>query len=232
MNHTATAPPSSAVVHSPPPGLVRGIRYIVIAGLGFLALRFLFKDAIPYFLDFSSDQFRRFWDFRWWLVLHISGGMVALVSGPFQFSTGLRRKHMKLHRRLGKLYLSAIAVGSSAAIYMGFTSAPSALGAAWGFALLMLAAAWITTSGMALLMIKRRMIDLHKEWMIRSYVVTFAFVTFRWLDEMPAIQNLFGDETLVTLMWVCWTIPLAVTEVVLQLRRAKRRTRSRAAGAA
>jgi len=30
----------------------------------------------------------------------------------------------------------------------------------------------------------------HKEWMIRSYVVTFAFVIFRWLNEVEAIKGL------------------------------------------
>jgi Predicted membrane protein (DUF2306) len=45
----------------------------------------------------------------------------------------------------------------------------------------LLAFAWITTASMAYISVMRGRILQHKEWMIRSYVVTFAFVTFRWL---------------------------------------------------
>jgi uncharacterized membrane protein len=227
MDHAAVAPPPPTA-H---PALMRGLKMIVVAGVAWFGLSFFFKDAVPYVVDFSSDQFGRFWEFRWWLIFHLAGGSVALIAGPFQFSSGLRRKNMKLHRGLGKAYLVAIAVGSAAALYMGFTSALAAAGAGYAFALIMLAVAWITTSGMALVMIKRRMIDLHKEWMIRSYVVTFAFVTFRWLFEMPTMETLLGDDMLITLMWASWTIPLGVTEVVLQLRRSGKAVKRRAAKA-
>jgi uncharacterized membrane protein YozB (DUF420 family) len=32
--------------------------------------------------------------------------------------------------------------------------------------------------------VRRRKIEQHKEWMIRSYVVTLAFLTFRVLDRI------------------------------------------------
>ena len=33
-------------------------------------------------------------------------------------------------------------------------------------------------------------IQSHKEWMIRSYVVTFSFVSFRWLVDLPFVVDL------------------------------------------
>jgi uncharacterized membrane protein len=232
MDHAANVHIPPVATPAPNPALIRGLRYLLIGGLTLFGLRFFLKDAVPYMLDFSGDQFGRFWDVRWWLVFHIGGGSVALLTGPFQFSTGLRRKNLKLHRRLGKLYMVAIAIGSVGAVYMGFTSAVTAAGAAYAFSLLMLAAAWLTTSGMALLMVKRRMIDLHKEWMIRSYVVTFAFVTFRWLFEMDSIKTLFGADAATTVMWACWVIPLGITEVVFHLRKSSKAMKIRAAKAA
>jgi len=55
---------------------------------------------------------------------------------------------------------------------------------------------------------------IHKEWMIRSYVVTFGFVLFRFLDDMTTSYEL--DDASVTIIWACWTIPLFITEMVLQ----------------
>jgi hypothetical protein len=55
--------------------------------------------------------------------------------------------------------------------------------------------------------------------MIRSYVVTFAFVIFRGLEEIGVFGGL-GPGTQATMnAWVCWVVPLGMTEIVLQWRR-------------
>jgi hypothetical protein len=56
--------------------------------------------------------------------------------------------------------------------------------------------------------------------MVRAYVVTFAFVTFRVLNDYGPTSHLQPDgDRIVTLGWISWVLPLLVTEVVLQLRR-------------
>ena len=90
----------------------------------------------------------------------------------------------------------------------------------FGFALLALDTAWVTTAGMAVYAILRRRIPIHKEWMVRAYVVTFAFVTFRVLNDYGPTSRLEpADQRVVTIGWACWALPLLVTEVILQLRR-------------
>jgi hypothetical protein len=73
---------------------------------------------------------------------------------------------------------------------------------------------------MAFVAIKRQLYDQHKEWMIRSYVVTTAFVTFR--IAFPVLQNSgladMGAAAAVS-AWGCWALPLLMTEVVLQGRK-------------
>jgi hypothetical protein len=56
--------------------------------------------------------------------------------------------------------------------------------------------------------------------MVRTYVVTFAFVTFRLLNDYGPTSRLQPDnDRAVTMGWVSWVIPLLVAEVILQLRR-------------
>jgi hypothetical protein len=56
--------------------------------------------------------------------------------------------------------------------------------------------------------------------MVRAYVVTFAFVTFRLLNDFGPTSRLQPDNDRAnTIVWACWTIPLLITEVILQLRR-------------
>jgi len=126
---------------------------------------------------------------------------------------------MTVHPITGRLYVAGVLIGSIGAIYLlpnnmrfGLTYT-SGLGA--------LALAWLLTTGMALYAIRRKKILQHKEWMIRSFVVTGAFVTARlMIDYIPYTEwglsfNEFGGMTL----WACWVIPLMITEVIIQGRK-------------
>lgn len=58
--------------------------------------------------------------------------------------------------------------------------------------------------------------------MIRSYVVTFAFVTFRFLQDYSPLSRVRpeGDRD-TTIAWACWVLPLAITEMIFYLKRLK-----------
>ncbi|RIW18251.1 DUF2306 domain-containing protein [Algoriphagus lacus] len=177
--------------------------------------RFVLNDALPYF-GLEEEVFGRFWRMKWPLIGHISGGLIALVLGPFQFWAGFRNRYLKVHRWMGRLYLTGILIGTISSVTLALTTG-IAVHSTWALALLMLATAWFFTSGMALRFILLRRVNLHKEWMIRSYVVTFAFVIFRWLNGMDWIHE-FGkfSEVGPTLIWISWVIPLFFTEIILQ----------------
>ena len=56
--------------------------------------------------------------------------------------------------------------------------------------------------------------------MIRAYVVTFAFVTFRVFSDYGPTSRLQPVHDLeVTVAWSCWVVPLAITEFILQFRK-------------
>jgi Predicted membrane protein (DUF2306) len=64
-----------------------------------------------------------------------------------------------------------------------------------------------------------REITLHKERMIRSYVVTFGFVFFRLLvNWLVSLGIGTRPEIVSAVSWLCWALPLLVTEVVLATR--------------
>ena len=181
--------------------------------------KFIIKDALPYF-GFEQETFGHYWDYKWALIGHISCGLLALVLGPIQFWKAFRNKYLTVHRWSGRIYLTAILIGTISSTSLAWTSAIQ-VNFAWAFALQMLAFAWITTASMAYISVMRGRILQHKEWMIRSYVVTFAFVTFRWLNELTIVKNLMPEfeERGPTVIWFCWTIPLLITEIVLSWKK-------------
>jgi hypothetical protein len=199
----------------------RGERRRALAStLGFLtisALAFVAGFALPYY-TFNERRFDVYWPHRWWLLVHASAGIVAVLSGPVQLWFGLTGRRMEIHRTLGKVYMASIAVGSISGVYLAVNTTRGIMA---GAGLLGLALAWAVTTAMAYLAIRRHLYEQHKEWMIRSYVVTFAFITARIGVGVGVVSGIAPDfNTAFAIgMWTSWTVPLLVTEVVLQGRK-------------
>lgn len=141
------------------------------------------------------------------LLLHVGGGVLALVLGPWQFSPGLRARRPALHRILGRGYL----LGALAAGLGGLALAPKGLAgpiAPLGFATL--AVLLLVTSTAALVCIRRGSVRRHQVWMTRSYALIFSAVTFRlWLTLLPAVGVPF-EQAYGSGAWASWLINLLV----------------------
>ena len=179
------------------------------------ALVFIGGAAVPYFLRMDEGQFRQYWPMRGWLLVHIAMGMVAILTGPVQLWLGLSDRYPALHKNLGFIYMAAVTVGAVAGYYLAFHTSG---GVVFGSGLAGLATAWLVTTGLAFLAITRHLYEQHKEWMIRSYVVTFAFVIFRAFDTLIETRMPLVDHIGIS-AWFCWSIPLLLNEAVLQGRK-------------
>ena len=187
------------------------------------ALYFVVDRALPYIYNFGNEQFSDYyWPNRWWLVGHLLGGMTAIIIGPFQFIKAIRNRYLKTHRLLGKIFIIAIIIAASCAFYMSFAVSPQ-VNIAWSISLFFLALPWLTSALMAYRMVRLKRIPQHREWMIRTYVITFAFVLFRVLEESSISRSLMEtfEERGPTCIWLSWAVPLFITEVILQWNKKK-----------
>ena len=203
----------AAVTPAPKAGL-GSMAILGLAAAG--AVLFIGVAALPYYLRVEEVQFRQYWPMRGWLLTHITMGMVALLTGPVQLWLGLKDVYPKVHKNLGFVYMTAITLSAASAYYLAFNTSG---GVVFGSVLVGLATAWLATTGMAFLAIKRHLYEQHKEWMIRSYVVTFAFVTFRAFDSVIEARGLALLDHIGISAWFCWSVPLLVTELVMQGRK-------------
>jgi len=186
--------------------------WVVIVGL--LAY-FVFKTAPRYFVFTPESYGDYFWPKVSWLFPHICCGILAAVLGPLQFWPRIRRDFLPFHRISGRLYVVGVLVGAIAALGMATKIGPD--DAAYGLGLMGLAIAWVVTTAMAFVAIRRRNIFQHKQWMVRSYVVTFAFVTFRLTEKLLNAGHVLSPHELASVLaWACWAIPLLIAEVALQ----------------
>lgn len=192
-------------------------KWLIPLGLALLAsIGFFAFFALPYLL-FDAEVLARFEGRRVWIIVHVAAGSVALFTGPFQLWMGATGTAMALHRKLGMLYLLSIAISSLTAFYLAVTTQVTWM---FGMGLGGLGCAWVVTTGMAFLAVRRHMYVQHKEWMIRSYVVTLGFVFFRMFVGVTSaleVGTLF--ERLTAASWFCWAFPLLITEAIIQGRK-------------
>jgi uncharacterized membrane protein len=120
------------------------------------------------------------------LIPHALAGTFALLIGPVNFSSRIRQRHLRLHRILGYIYFASVLAGSFTGIALA-AGRPGLPGTS------MQAAAWIACTTVAVITARNRQITLHRQWMARSYAVTFTFVSSRVLNLVPAYWNHLGD---------------------------------------
>jgi heme/copper-type cytochrome/quinol oxidase subunit 3 len=84
-----------------------------------------------------------------------------------------------------------------------------------------LAIAWYAAAGMAYRAIRHGRVDQHRQWVIRSYVLTLTFVACRMAMKSPVLSAL-GPEAITAVVWASWIGPLLITEVALQWRASGR----------
>ncbi|QEC66487.1 DUF2306 domain-containing protein [Panacibacter ginsenosidivorans] len=187
---------------------------------------FIYNNVFNYFsYDKTHYSDGGFWpSYAPFLLAHVVFGMIALLLGPLQFIPAIRKKYVKTHHTIGKIYLISILIAASASLYLSIDKVIiTEKGINFGTGLMGLAIAWLLTSGMAYWSIRHRNFAQHREWMVRSFVVTTAFASFRLfnntlIDDFHIDPNATSD----VMSWACWAFPLLITEVVLQAIKIRR----------
>jgi uncharacterized membrane protein len=166
--------------------------------------------AAHYFLGRPTGHFGEHFPI---LLAHITGGSVALLLGPWQFSTKLRERALNLHRWLGRIYLAAVVLGSLAGFTLAFFSEE---GPPTHFGFGALAVLWFATGLTAYRRILRGNIESHRQWMVRNYALTLAAVTLR--NELPLmlVARVQFSHAYVIVSWLCWVPNLLVAEWLLR----------------
>jgi len=151
------------------------------------------------------------------LRVHIVAGIIAALTGPLQFWPAFRNRFRAAHRTLGKAYIVAVLTGALFGLAIATTAKGGVVSQA-GFSTLALL--WAGATVVAYRRIRAGDVAGHRRWMIRSFALTFAFVTLRLI--FPVLQFGAGlDQTSAFQItaWACWIPNVLVVELALQRGR-------------
>ncbi|GAQ78177.1 hypothetical protein KFL_000090210 [Klebsormidium nitens] len=152
---------------------------------------------------------------RYWQV-HATCAIVYCLTGPVQFIDGMRLKRLPMHRASGYAFLASGCVLS----VTGMLMAPySQFDKSFEIAMFFLGPAWLFSAGSAVWSVRRKRIQLHREWMIRTAAVGFSVIFVR--PMVPLLSGLFGltfKQAGAPATWICLLLSLAGTQLYISMR--------------
>ncbi len=172
-----------------------------------------FKPDVSFLLTKQDVVHQPVW--RTAFYVHIFGGMLAIALGPLQFIKILRQRYMNVHRAIGKIYVTSIlCIAAPTGLYMAFY-ANGGLYASIGFVLM--SVLWFYTTWMAIYSIRKKQIEQHVHWMIRSYAITFSAVSLRlWVPFLSLYTTMDHLHIIIITAWISWLFNLIVAEGVIK----------------
>ncbi len=197
--------------------------FVLIAFWSFiilLSVYFFLDNVIAYFYGYRSRMFgNTLLNNQLWVVMHMVGGSMALLSGPTQFWPFIRNRFLSFHRLAGKIYMTGIAlIGISAGrLSLISTCVPCRI------SLFLLTVFAVLSTWFAWRAIKTRNTKTHRQMMMRSYVCVIAFVAVRVavrIDDVFSLNFLFGEITDPTFRRVVNEyffsfVPLIIAEIIM-----------------
>jgi uncharacterized membrane protein len=176
--------------------------------IGLWSLRYLLPSQ-P-----QAIHFENFTDRHGAFTLHAAFASIALLVGPWQFLPSVLFRRRWLHRLLGWIYLSAVALGWLASLPLALHAHTGAAASA-GFQTLGIA--WLTCTLLGFLHVRAGRIVEHRRWMIRSYALTTAAITLRLYILGSDVLHIPLGRSYPYIAWLCWIPNVLIAQWLIRI---------------
>lgn len=174
-------------------------------------------NSWPYFVsdepfDFLIEKGRLADDPIWYaaFVHHIAGALVCLLSGPLLLSRRALARSVALHRVLGWAYvIGVLVIGGPTGLYLALF-AKGGLASQVGFALA--GVAWLATTWLGLVAVRRRRLAAHVTWMARSYALAWSAISFRVIQIALYALGVGATPNYVASLWLSLVLSVVLGE--------------------
>lgn len=156
------------------------IAYIALC-LGTLLMLTMIIDYASFESNVHFLQFKQgYLPIPWWraaFYIHVFTSIITLAAGFTQFSLVILRKYRSIHRLIGKIYVASI-------LFINFPSGMILAIYANGLlptkiAFIILDSLWFYFTYKAYVTIRKGNVLAHRQYMIRSFALTFSAITLR-----------------------------------------------------
>lgn len=132
-----------------------------------------------------------------------------------QFSDRLRRRYAKFHRVIGRIYVGGVFLAGALGFYIQFFQERMGAPRSFSIAGAIDAILWMSTTAIAMFFILRGNVNLHRQWMTRSFAVAIVFLEVRVIGGVTGWDQL-GLHVTETIVWCCLAFAILSADIVLQ----------------
>jgi len=162
------------------------LQYIPIRDdAAFLALKQQYLNIFPWKIAFF---------------VHVFSSLFVLIAGFTQFTPSILKGNKKLHRFIGKAYVFNVLFITGPASFIMALFANGGISSRMAFSVLALL--WIFTTAMGWKKAMDKNFVEHREWIYRSYALTFSAITLRFWKMLLVL--LFQMRPMDVYMIVAW----------------------------
>ena len=202
-------------------------KYLLFGFIG-LMLAYVLVHNESFLVNPKDPEWLHIQSFRWWLLPHGLAGACALLLGPMQFSDRLRRRYLKLHRVVGRIYIACVFIAAPLGPYIQY--ADERLGDSRTFTIetIFQGGIWMLTTAIALAFILKGKVQQHRQWMTRSFGTgPLIFLEVRVIGGLTGWENL-GPHVNEIIVWACTGSSILIADLVLQAEELYRSRSNRA----
>jgi uncharacterized membrane protein len=192
---------------------------LAFAGI-LLMMAYVLRHNESFIIDRSDPNWDHIKSFKWWLLPHGLAGACALILAPLQFSDRLRRRFTKMHRIVGRIYITGAFVLAPLGVYIQYLEERIGEPRSFTIATSVDAILLMSTTAFALFFILKRKIQQHRQWMTRSYAVALIFFEVRLISGVLGLDDSVGATE--TIVWICLAFSIPLADLVLQLQESRR----------
>ena len=199
-------------------------KYAVFGFVGAMILYVLYHNE-SFLIDSADPVWKHYAGIKLSLLPHGVAGAIALFLSLSQFSARLRASHIAVHRVLGRVYVGAVAIAAPLGVVTQFLNERTGDPRSFTIAAGADAALWLLATFVAFWCIRNRRIELHRQWMTRSFAMALVFLEVRVVLGLSGWGNL-GVAAVETVVWVCVALAYPLADLALLIEE---RLRARAA---
>lgn len=156
------------------------------------------------------------------VLLHIPAAMLYSMLGAFQFAPGIRARHRRWHRYVGRALIPLGLLVAVTGLYMAhFYPWPPGDGLIVYAERVLVGVAMIVFLALGIQAIRTRSFSAHGEWMIRAYAIALGAGTqvFTHLPWFLFVDRTPGETPRGIMMGAGWLINIAIAEWAIRRGR-------------
>ena len=188
-------------------------KYVVFFGIAVMVAYVLYHNE-RFLIEPENPIWQHYEPFKWWLLPHGVFGALVILLAPLQFSDRLRRRYVRTHRILGRLYVAGAILLAPLGAYIQYYT--ERLGSPRSFTVLAVvdAVMLMAATAIAFVFAYRRKIALHRQWMVRSYAIALVFIAGRFIMGVTGWEHL-GVEIVQAIIWSCLAMSVLLGDVAI-----------------